>query len=181
MQVSTEIVGKGVQAIVYEIINHTTDDELVIKLPAYKNERHYTKMASEKVGPKVFDVKPKNCKHSDYIVMEKLTNAVTLYDIVIREGFNIGSNVIDKLMEKVDTLHKMKVLHNDLCAENVMLVFDDNYRFKDVKLIDFGRSKQIVGGDDKKKDFKKLYDSIRKVTYYYTGKELLLAELKKRF
>lgn len=139
------------------------------KTPIKKKEEKISKIMSEIVGPKIYDVFDCNIKelkeNGIFMIMEKL-QGVDLYryfdeneDIFIEED----DIIINKLFEKIEKMHTLGYCHNDLFTSNIFLIIKNN-KVIDLKIIDFGKSRKKTK-DLIYNDYKMLYNYIIENNY----------------
>jgi serine/threonine protein kinase len=165
--------GEGAQGAVYLTIKGKK--EFLTKNPVSKKESDISKIMSSKVGPKIYDIyecktleQTKNItKNGDklkikgrFMVMEIL-KGMDLDDYINEDIFiEDDAKWINILINKIKKLHKLGYYHNDLSTSNVFLIFDKINEIKDVKIIDFGKTKKITKKTDKLNDYQTLLDAI---------------------
>ena len=157
--IAGEVIGSGAQGSVYLTVKNKKK-KYVTKNPVSKKEADISKILSGKIGPKVYDIY--ECKTFDdtknitndgkkikekgrFMVMEKLSG-LDLNDYIQEEELFIEDDdiIISLIINKIKKMHKLGYHHNDLTTSNVYIIFNKVNKVKDIKIIDFGRTKKIT-------------------------------------
>lgn len=162
----------GAQGAVYLTIRG--NKEYLTKNPVNKKEAEISFIMSDKIGPKIYDIY--QCKNLEdtkkitknnkklkikgrFMVMEKL-EGLDLNDYLEEDIFiEDDEKWINTLINKIKKMHKLGYQHNDLTTSNIFIIFDKVNEVKDVKIIDFGRTRKLTKKGDIN-DYKTLLTSL---------------------
>jgi hypothetical protein len=126
-------------------ITHTLNN---LKYINFLNEIEMSKRAGEiNVGPKIHDtyvcVNDEDSSCYGIIYMEYV-NGMTLNDYLHTFKRNNQKEHVRKLLEnKIFKLNNIGIMHNDLHADNVILLLDEDNNVTDLRIIDYGFAQYI--------------------------------------
>ena len=108
---------------------------------SYEQVRLEVEIQSKLRHPNILEIKDSYETPEQYVLVLKYCNGGTLLDYVLKHG-KLSKGVVVKIMRKllnaVEYMHKMGIVHRDLKLENIVLEKKDDP--SSVKIIDFGQS-----------------------------------------
>lgn len=169
-----KVIGKGQSGIVKLIERKGDRKKFAVKIPVSKKELEISIiMDIEGIGPKVEDFFTKNNKTN--MIME-LLEGMELTNLIENTNIKINEKQADNLIRKIDKLHNLGFLHNDLGTINVFVKLK-NMKIVDIILIDFGKTIPL---SNPKIDFRNLLGTIKATAFGPKRKnmEILINKLK---
>lgn len=145
----TEIVSKSGMATIFKATDHTTGEEVAIKVPFLQFESSpgfYSRFIREgEIGerlqhPYLLKFIPVENRSRPYLVMEFLRGHTLAHQLkgVLPLPQEDALGIASRICEALIYLHENRVIHRDLKPQNVMICSDGS-----IRIFDFGISKSI--------------------------------------